>query len=138
MKTEKIKKWLPYIEADLEMAELGLIDKKVNKWTLLSVIWHCHQVAEKSLKMYIIASGKELVPVHDLPRLIKYSGLEMEKERVEFLYLLNKYYITPRYPDLPLTKSYTSASSKLAENYFNQSKEFFIWIKKIITEEKAS
>lgn len=136
METEKIKKWLPYIEADLDMAEAGLKDSKANKWTYLLVIWHCHQVAEKSLKMYAIAYGKELLAVHDLPRLIKHSELELEDEQKDFLYSINKYYITPRYPDLPLKRSYNPANKNLAEDYFKKSKFFFIWIKESL--KKAS
>lgn len=72
---EKFKNWMPYIEADLNFALIGLNDKNANKWTYLSVIWHCHQATEKTLKMYIIAKGKDLLPVHDLPRLLRYAEL---------------------------------------------------------------
>ncbi|MCK5320187.1 HEPN domain-containing protein [Candidatus Parcubacteria bacterium] len=130
---KKINKWLPYIEADLNIADIGLHDKKANKWTHLSIVWHCHQATEKSLKMYVIAQGKELLPIHDLVRLIRYADLkDMDKSQIDFIYSLNKYYITPRYPDLPLAKSYIPADKKIAEYYFNKSKEFFLWIKKII------
>jgi len=138
MKEDKIKKWMPYIEADLSMAEIGLKNRKSNMWTYLSVIWHCHQVVEKSLKMYIISQGQELLPVHDLPRLLKYTELKVTCTQQDFIYSINKHYITPRYPDLPLKKDYNLANKKLATNYFKESKEFFIWIKKIITEKKAN
>ena len=73
------KKWLPYIEADLNLAEAGLKGKRANKWTCLLIIWHCQQAVEKSLKMYSIENGKELLLTHDLPRLLRYSDLKDEK-----------------------------------------------------------
>ncbi|MCD6093810.1 MAG: HEPN domain-containing protein [Candidatus Omnitrophica bacterium] len=90
------KKWLPYIEADLNLAEAGLKGKRANKWTCLLIIWHCQQAVEKSLKMYSIENGKELLLTHDLPRLLRYSDLKDEKNYSKFIIELNKYYAKPR------------------------------------------
>jgi HEPN domain-containing protein len=132
MNNEIVKKWLPYIEADLDIAKISLTKQKSNHWTYLLIIWHCHQAVEKSLKMYTIAKNKELLPIHDLIRLIKHAEIDNEKDKIDFIYSLSKYYIIPRYPDYPLKKSTPQKEKKTAEYYCQKSKEFFIWIQKLL------
>jgi len=121
---------LLYIEADLNLAEAGLKGKRANKWTYLLIIWHCQQAVEKSLKMYSIENGKELLLTHDLPRLLRYSDLKDEKNYSKFIIELNRYYAKPRYPDAPLRANYPAVSLQIAKDFYSKAKGFCLWIKK--------
>jgi hypothetical protein len=65
------KKWLPYIERDLRVAQKlyrsTLRDKSNNWYDWMFIIWNCHQVTEKSLKMIIIAKDIELPYIRLVP-----------------------------------------------------------------------
>jgi HEPN domain-containing protein len=83
MESKIIKKWIAFIEADLSAAKVlyqNAIKKKKVAWhSWMLIIWHCHQVAEKSLKMVIISiisKGKELLRIHDLPRLLDQAEIK--------------------------------------------------------------
>ncbi|MEK9165528.1 MAG: HEPN domain-containing protein [Patescibacteria group bacterium] len=126
------KKWVPYIKRDLRAAGTlykSSIHSKSNSWhdwTL--VIWHCHQVVEKSLKMIIVAKDFELLKIHDLPRLLELANLTgIPLKWKETLHQLNQYYMPTRYPDLPLQKSYPKATAKIAKTFLQFSKKIFIW-----------
>jgi HEPN domain-containing protein len=135
------KKWLPFIQADLQAAQTlykSASHKKSPAWHHWAlIIWHCHQVVEKSLKMIIIAKDIELLKIHDLIRLVDMADIDdLQAEWNTMLHELNKYYIPPKYPDLPLKKSYPQATQKIAKIFLNFSSKFFIWIKYYLSQEK--
>ena len=120
------KKWLQYAEADLEVAQMiyrSAIRKKQVNWPVyMLIIWHCQQVVEKMLKMVILLKGKELPYIHDLPRLLAISEIEdFPPEFEHFIDELTHYYIKPRYPDLPATKSYPKANKQIAQEYVHKT-----------------
>ena len=134
------KKWLPYIERDLRVAQKlyrdALQDKSTNWYDWMFIIWNCHQVAEKSLKMIIIAKDIELPYIHDLGRLYEIADIEFAMEWKKILGSLGQYHITPKYPDLPLKKSYPKANQMLAKKYLNFAATLFLWTKKYISQKK--
>lgn len=70
-----------------------------------TVCYHCHQVAEKSLKGYLLYKNEPPPWVHDLIELLNLccihdSILEDLREEIE---VLNKYYLEAKYPaDIPI------------------------------------
>ena len=127
---EKIlKKWTLCAKADLDAAKRLFNSPRPTSWTYLLVLWHCHQVIEKMLKMLIIKRGKELVKIHGLLRLVELSGVSLSDENLEFVKKLNKYYLTSRYPDLAY-KPLPKPDRKLTKNYLEKTKKLFLWLKK--------
>lgn len=124
-----LKKWIDYAQADLDAAQRLFQSPKPTDWTYLLVLWHCHQTIEKMLKMLIIKKGKELLKIHDLPRLAKLSEIKISEEEKQFLEDLNEFYLRPRYPDL-LYKPLPKLDKKFTEIYLKRTKNFFLWLKK--------
>lgn len=83
-----------------------------------TVCYHCHQVAEKSLKAYTNFKIEKHIWIHDLILLlnecIKYDhDFEALRDRLENL---NKYYIETKYPaDIPLFFSIDEARKASAD-----------------------
>ncbi len=126
---EILKKWILFASADLDAAKRLFQSPKPTQWTYLLVLWHCHQVVEKMLKMVIIKKEKELLKIHDLPRLTELAEVQFLNDDLKFVKKLNKYYLKPRYPDLiyePLPK----LDKSLTKNYLEKTEKFFIWLQK--------
>lgn len=69
-----------------------------------TICFHCHQVAEKYLKAFLIAQGIPAPKVHDLRYLVNLclSKDDEFSQLKEAAGVLNNYYIESRYPlDLP-------------------------------------
>lgn len=90
-----IAAWLEFAEYDLKTAKWELEGK-----IYTSCCYACQQTAEKALKALVLAKGKVPPRVHSLDRLIselknlKVKVVEIEEEAQ----LLDKYYISTRYP----------------------------------------
>ncbi len=126
---EILKKWILFAEADLDAARRLFHSPKPTQWTYLLILWHCHQVIEKALKMIVIKKGKELIKIHDLPKLAKISEIILSEDQKTFLNNLNTFYLRPRYPDmlyLPLPKP----NKKFTENYLEKTNKLFLWLQK--------
>jgi len=95
--------WLEKAWSDLRAAEaiLGYYEHPPTD----TVCYHCHQVAEKSLKAYVIFKTEEHVWTHDLIVLLNECvrfDKEFENLR-EAIENLNKYYVEAKYPaDVPI------------------------------------
>lgn len=63
--------------------------------------FYCHQAVEKALKGYILATGGELIPGHDLPFIARNAEKSLPElgELKEGLALVNQYYLEMTYPD---------------------------------------
>jgi len=128
---EVIRKWFKFAESDLEAAEYLFHNPRANQWTFLLVVWHCHQAIEKILKAMLIQQSKELLHIHDLPRLLKFVGFaDFTAAQTDFLFELNQYYLMPRYPDLPLKKSYPLITKNKSERVLNKTKDIFLCLVK--------
>jgi len=89
--------------------------------------FHAQQMAEKLLKVLLVAYKKENPKIHDLKRLatILESSVSNIFDLDESLTFLNKFYITTRYPgDFPEGFSWKDAEQAL--NASVQIKEFVI------------
>lgn len=95
--------WLLKAENDLRAAEAIL--NYYEQPPTDTVCYHCHQVAEKSLKGYLVLRESTFHKIHDLVALlnlclVKDKTLEFLREPIE---ALNQYYIEAKYPpDMPI------------------------------------
>jgi len=90
-----VKTWLDFADYDLKTAKWELEGK-----IYTSCCYSCQQAAEKALKALILAKGKVAPKVHSLDRLVselKNIGVNTSEIEEEAL-LLDKYYISARYP----------------------------------------
>lgn len=96
-----------------------------------TICYHCHQVAEKSLKCYLVFQKITFHKIHDLIALL---NLCLEKDKTldllrEDLDILNQYYIETKYPpDMPIDFSKAEASDAI-----NKAKVVFNTIKNKIS-----
>ncbi|MEW6407340.1 MAG: HEPN domain-containing protein [Patescibacteria group bacterium] len=132
MSKDLIQKWLKFAKSDLEAAEYLFHKPNANQWTYLLVVWHCHQAIEKILKAIIIKQNKDLLRIHDLLRLFDIIADKklFSKFQKDFLMALNQYYITPRYPDLPLKKSQPIINRQKAKDILEKSRNLFLCLEK--------
>lgn len=81
-----------------------------------TVCYHCHQVAEKALKGYIVSKEGALPKIHDLVALFNIclqldKDLEISKDDLE---VLDQYYIEAKYPlDMPISYSKEEAKDAI-------------------------
>ena len=129
MSKKILEKWIDFASADLDAAKRLFKSPKPTSWTYLLTLWHCHQCIEKMLKMLAIKQGKELLKIHDLPKLSKVANLKLTKEFDLFLKDLNEFYLGSRYPDI-LYKPYPKTSKALTLEYFSLTKKLTLWLKK--------
>jgi len=95
--------WLLKAENDLKAATAIL--RYYENPPTDTVCYHCHQVAEKSLKSYLVFKGMALHKIHDLIALLNLC-LSCDKTLDSLrasLEILNQYFIEAKYPlDFPL------------------------------------
>ncbi len=53
-----------------------------------------------------------------------------------FLYDLNEYYISPRYPDISYSKPYPKSDRERAGKYLRQTREIYLWLKKSVSQKR--
>lgn len=91
-----IKEWFEKARKDLDSAEFLL----ENNQSLEIVAFHIQQSAEKYLKGFLIAHGRELVKIHDLIRLLE-DAVKIDKDFKIFINPFQKitdFYFESRYP----------------------------------------
>lgn len=129
MTNEILNKWFDFAQADLDAAQRLFKSPKPTSWTYLLALWHCHQSIEKILKMLLLDKNKELLKIHDLPRLAYIAELEnLSAKNKTFLEDLNEFYLRPRYPDI-FYKPLPNPTKKSVENYLNKTEKLFLWLK---------
>lgn len=96
--TEIAKQWLAKAESDLLNADNNL---KAENIPYDTVCFHCQQAAEKMLKAYLVARGKEYPISHDLLLILEQiTSLDPKAEQLrDTLILLMPYAVEVRYPD---------------------------------------
>jgi|SRR3989344_3973205 len=116
---EETSNWMKKAEADLRAAKNSFASKDY-EWT----IFQCQQVAEKTLKAFILEKNGELRKIHDLVELSKNIHLPSElKEKIKELTLA---YIYSRYPDV---EQKTDLKEK-AVVFLEVAEEISKWVKK--------
>jgi|SRR3989344_1035187 len=118
-----VKNWLLKAEEDLKWARSTLRGRFYTQ-----VCFVAQQVAEKSLKAFLLSCDVVPLKTHSLPVLLKEcsankNDFEQFKNKVE---ILDKYYAPTRYPDLGLLEGY---SPKTAEEALMIATEIFGFVK---------
>lgn len=122
-----LQKWILFAQSDLDAAKRLFHSPKPTQWTYLLTLWHCHQTIEKALKMIVIKKEKELLKIHDLPRLIVLAEIDISKQDTILLEELNKFYLRSRYPDL-VYKALPNPNRKTAQELLRKTKKLFLWL----------
>ncbi len=127
---EKIEYWLDLAEEDFITAEIVLKSKRFLHFGFL-----CHLTAEKLLKAYFLKKKSEEPPyIHNLLKLSERSGINelLNEKNKELLYKLAPLNIEARYPTNKAEIS-KHLSQDYCEQLYSELKEFFKWIKKLLT-----
>ncbi len=104
----------------------ALLDKKKNA----ECLFFGHLMVEKILKAWVVAHTKEHAPpIHDLPKLMKKSGIPYTKEFISELEFYNQFYLTGRYDEDKMNFRKTCTDS-FTKKHFDRLKEIYIWLKK--------
>lgn len=94
---ELVEEWIKKALDDEAYARILLQERDLAAW---GVGVHLHQMAEKLLKAFLVASGKKFPKIHHLGRLLSLCA-EVEPDFNDFQDAapkLNSYYLTERYP----------------------------------------
>ncbi len=100
--------WLFHAYQDLLAAKVLIKDKRLYD----SVVFHCQQAMEKSLKGYLLYKTRRLFDGHNVTWLCKQAAMLDEgfKQWIGKSTSLNRYYIETRYPaDIPTDISLETA-----------------------------
>lgn len=96
MNTDKVRKWLERVEYDIKTAEAML-----DTGRYIYAVFMCQQAFEKSLKAFLSHKDNEVLPTHNLRRLLEVSGLigNVSDEELVKIDFLSQYYINARYKE---------------------------------------
>ena len=96
MSIDKAKKWIERVEYDIQTA-----DAMLETGRYIYAVFMCQQSLEKSVKAIIAFNGNEVLPMHNLRRLLEVSGLisKFDEEKLKRIDYLSQYYINARYKE---------------------------------------
>lgn len=128
-------RWLEQAEYDLNSARKNF-EAKINSYACFM----CEQSVQKALKAYLYFKGDRYIWEHSIQQLVERA----QKYDKEFLKLqetgaiLDKYYLTTRYPDViaPPALPYKSFTEKEAMESINLATEVLNFVKEKIKEEE--
>jgi len=129
MKTKEtlIDYWLTTAASDLEVAE-HLFEKGDYHYCL----FFGHLVLEKTLKALFVKNVSSNPPFkHSLPMLAEKGQLQLTQKQETFLEEVTDFNLEARYPDFKFS-FYKKCNKEFTEQYFNQIKEFYQWLKTLI------
>ncbi|NLM61383.1 MAG: HEPN domain-containing protein [Clostridiales bacterium] len=99
--SKRYYEWLDKAQADLQSARLLM----AGGGDICSVLFHCHQIAEKALKGFLLFRTRRHYDGHNITFLVR-RAMSLDGDFAPFLEgspPLNRYYIETRYPtDIPL------------------------------------
>jgi HEPN domain-containing protein len=96
VKLKIVKEWFTNGDKDIKNAEFLFKGGR----DLETVAFHIQQAAEKYLKGFLIAQGKELAMIHDLVTLLR-NAIEADPEFIQFkdaVKQITNFYFESRYP----------------------------------------
>lgn len=125
---EEALRWLEQAEYDLYSARKNF-DAKIYAYTCFM----CEQSAQKAIKAYLYFKGERYIWEHSVQKLVE-KGINYDKEFAKFQdtgAILDKYYLTTRYPDViaPPAIPYKSFTEKEAKEAIDLTAELFNFIK---------
>lgn len=118
------KQWRERAQYDLETAR-GML--KIRKY--LYAAFMCQQALEKLLKAVLTHQGKNVFPIHNLPRLAQDAGIFDDCENTErgLLAELTPFCIKARYGEYKKRIS-ELCDRKLAMDYLKKTERLFRWL----------
>lgn len=124
--SDKVRKWIERVEYDMLTAEAML-----DAGRYIYAVFMCQQAVEKSLKALITYSDIDVLPVHNLRRLLEISGFinELDEERLMKIDFLSQYYINARYKE-DITELSKGITREFSADIIIFSKEMIKWIMK--------
>jgi HEPN domain-containing protein len=119
-----VKIWMDRVDYDLETARAMY---KTGRY--LYVVFMCQQAVEKTLKAILAFQGKEIKPIHHLPKLAELAGIlqEFEEEALALIEKLSSYYLNARYKETidALSKA---IGKREAKDYLTKTKKVVSWL----------
>jgi len=98
----------------------------------LYVLFCCQQAVEKALKALIVRRTGEFPPrLHNLLRLAKSAGIQLDTDRKRFLGELSAYYIQSRYPE-EIKASVSAITREIADATLRTTEETIQWLFSIL------
>lgn len=95
-------------------------------------LYFCQLSLEKLFKaVYINTKNTYPIPTHDLVKLVRKAGLELDQEKVEKLAEITTFNVEARY-DIFKDKLYKKATRKFAKKYMGITKNFQEELKKLL------
>jgi HEPN domain-containing protein len=117
--------WLHSSDNDFQTM-LNLFDTKDYHWALFIG----HLVIEKLLKAIIVINKGQHAPfTHDLRKLQKLSGIELDEEKIKWLDTMTTFNLNARYDDYK-QEFYYKCTKDFALEWIEKIKTLRIWIKK--------
>jgi HEPN domain-containing protein len=134
MQNDISNKWIYFAEQDLNFAKSGLKDKFYSHVCFLS-----QQTVEKACKAFLIYNGLNYPKTHKIVEIINSNKklLDLLKEFIDEIKLLDAFYIPTRYPDgIPGSLPEGLPDEKDAESSLSVAEKIFNVMKEEISEEK--
>ncbi|MCK5123137.1 MAG: HEPN domain-containing protein [Candidatus Pacebacteria bacterium] len=117
--------WKTEAERNYETAEFLYKGKKYS-----DCLFFCHLMLEKILKGLVVKQTKIHAPyIHELDTLVIRTNLDLNEEQMRQLKIINTFNIRARYDNIKKS-FYQRCDKNYTEEYFNISKELYLWLKK--------
>lgn len=95
----------------------------------LYVVFMCQQAVEKTLKAMLAFQGKEIKPIHYLPKLAELTGTfhEFNEETLTLVETLSGYYLNARYKETIEALS-KAIGKREAKDYLTKTESLITWL----------
>lgn len=121
---KSIQAWLEKFQEDIRTAK-DLLRSGRYTWCAFA----CQQAIEKYLKAAYVKQFSEIPPyTHSLLKLCKELSLELTENSLNALALIDKYYLTARYPSYK--DSVNIQTRKEAQVFFKKAENVIRWLQK--------
>ena len=118
------KAWMDRVNYDWETARAMY---KTGRY--LYVVFMCQQAIEKILKAILAFQGKEIKPIHHLPKLAELAGIrqEFDEDTLTLIESLSGYYLNSRYKETIETLA-KAIGKKEAKDYLTKTERVITWL----------
>ncbi|OGV97149.1 hypothetical protein A2W24_00385 [Microgenomates group bacterium RBG_16_45_19] len=122
-----VKFWVEGAEEAWEIAQALDKNKKYSY-----ALFFCHLALEKQIKAVVVrVVRKPPIPSHDLVRLLKMLGIELNDSQKAELKEVNSFNLEARYDDYK-RQFYLKATKEYTEKWMKKCEEYLIWLKEKI------
>ncbi len=118
------ERWLDRAHYDLETAEAMYSSARY-----IYVVFMCQQALEKYLKALLVYQGQEVLPIHNLRRLLEKTETlgDLDREALRKMDFLSQYYLNARYKE-DLQELSRQVEKETARNYLDFTREKSRWL----------